>query len=95
MASTRQVPKRSAMAPKNGRPRPQNRFWIAMARPNVVRSQPFSASIGSWKKPIAERGPKVIAAIRQPQMMISHGTDFARGNGAGSHLGYLRLDVCS
>ena len=48
-----------------------------MARPNVVRSQPFSASIGSWKKPIAERGPKVIAAIRQPQMMISHGTDFA------------------
>ena len=45
-----------------------------MARPNVWRSQPLSASIGSWKKPIAERGPKVSAAIRQPQMMISHGT---------------------
>ena len=50
-----------------------------MARPNVVRSQPFSASIGSWKKPMAERGPKVSAAIRQPQMMISHGTDLAGG----------------
>ena len=47
-----------AMAPNTGRPRPQNRFWIAIARPKVVRSQPFSASIGSWKKPIAERGPK-------------------------------------
>ena len=48
-----------------------------MARPNVVRSQPFSASMGNWKKPMAERGPKVSAAIRQPQMMISHGTDLA------------------
>ena len=48
-----------------------------MARPKVVRSQPFSASIGNWKKPIAERGPKVSAAIRQPQMMMSHGTDRA------------------
>ena len=50
-----------------------------MARPNVVRSQPFSASIGSWKKPIAERGPKVSAAMAQPQMMISHGTAFLAG----------------
>ena len=77
MASTRQVPKRSAIAPNNGSPSPQNRFCSAMARPKVWRSQPFSASIGSWKKPIAERGPKVSAAIRQPQMMISHGTRLA------------------
>src|SRR5690349_695044 len=72
-ASTRHVPKRSAMAPNIGCPRPQSRFWIAMASPKVVRSQPRSASIGNWKKPIAERGPKLIAAIRQPQMMISQG----------------------
>ena len=58
---------------------PQNRFCSAMARPKVVRSQPFSASIGSWKKPIAERGPKVRAAIRQPQTMISQGRPDAAG----------------
>jgi hypothetical protein len=48
---------------------------MAIARPKVVLSQPLSASIGSWKNPIAERGPKVIAAITQPQIMISQGTD--------------------
>ena len=52
---------------------PQAMFWIASASPKVSRSQPFSASIGSWKKPIAERGPKVSAAIRQPQVMMSQG----------------------
>ena len=59
MASTRQVPNRSAIAPKKGWLKPQQRFCNAIARPKVVRSQPVSASIGSWKKPIAERGPKV------------------------------------
>ncbi len=44
-----------------------------MASPKVVRSQPVSASIGSWKKPMAERGPKVSTAISEPAMMISHG----------------------
>ncbi len=72
-ASTRHVPNLSASAPKIGVPSPHARFWIAIANPNVVRSQPFSASIGNWKKPIAERGPKVSAAIRQPHMMISQG----------------------
>ncbi len=83
-ASTRQVPKRSAMAPKKGRPAPQKKFCSAMARPKSVRSQPFSASMGSWKKPIAERGPKVSAAIRQPQTMISHGRllDWGRAEAA-------------
>src|SRR5690606_32269758 len=76
-ARTRQLPNRSAIAPKNGCPRPQQRFWNAMARPKVVRSQPFSCSMGSWNSPIAERGPKDIAAMRQPLMMISQGKDDA------------------
>ena len=38
-----------------------------------ARDQPVYASIGSWKNPIAERGPKVSAAIRQPLAMISQG----------------------
>jgi hypothetical protein len=71
--STRHVPFLSASAPKNGWPRPHIRFWIAMARPKSERDQPVSASIGSWKKPIAERGPKVSAAIRQPLAMMSQG----------------------
>jgi hypothetical protein len=29
--------------------------------------------MGNWKKPIAERGPKVISAIRQPHAMSSNG----------------------
>src|SRR5690606_13284086 len=73
MVSTRQVPKRSATAPKTGCPKPQMRFWMAIARPKVVRSQPLSSSMGSWKRPIAERGPKVMAAMMQPLMMISQG----------------------
>jgi hypothetical protein len=46
---------------------------MAIANPKVVRSHPLSASIGNWKNPIAERGPKVIAAITHPQIMISQG----------------------
>ena len=34
---------------------------------------PVSASIGSWKKPMAERGPKVITAISDPARMMSQG----------------------
>jgi hypothetical protein len=69
------VPKRSATAPKIGCPAPQSRFWIAMASAKVLRSQPFSSSMGSWKKPMAERGPKVSAAMRQPQTTISQGKE--------------------
>jgi hypothetical protein len=58
-----------------------------MASPKVVRSQPFSASIGSWKKPIAERGPKVIAAIRHPHAMISQGVADAVLEGAAIVMG--------
>ncbi|MNL05447.1 hypothetical protein D3C87_1260460 [compost metagenome] len=44
-----------------------------MASPKVERSQPVSASMGSWKKPIAERGPKVMTAISDPATMIAQG----------------------
>ena len=44
-----------------------------MASPKVERSQPRSASIGSWKNPMAERGPKVITAISDPARMMSQG----------------------
>jgi hypothetical protein len=46
-----------------------------MASAKVLRSQPFSSSMGSWKKPIAERGPNVSAAMRQPQTTISQGKE--------------------
>jgi hypothetical protein len=71
------VPYLSAIAPKIGWPRPHIKFWIAIAMPNVARSQPVSCSIGSWKKPIAERGPKVINAITQPAATISQGISLA------------------
>jgi hypothetical protein len=57
-----------------------------MARPNVVRSQPVSASIGSWKKPMAERGPKDRSAISDPAMMISQGKDGTAGAGRVSDM---------
>jgi len=63
----------SGNAPKIGRPSPHARFWIAIASPKVDRSQPVSASIGSWKKPMADRGPKVKSAISAPAEMISQG----------------------
>lgn len=66
MTSTRPVPYLSAKAPKKGWLTPQNRFWKAIARPKVERSQPRSASIGNWKKPMADRGPKVMTAISDP-----------------------------
>ncbi len=44
-----------------------------MARPKVERSQPVSASIGNWKKPMAERGPNVMTAISDPAAIISQG----------------------
>src|SRR5690606_34974130 len=68
-----QVPNRSASAPKKGWPMPQARFCKAMAKPKVVRSHPVSASSGSWKNPMAERGPKVITVTRQPQITSSQG----------------------
>lgn len=50
-----------------------------MASPKVDRSQPVSESIGSWKKPMAERGPKVSMAIRAPATMISQGMEAGFG----------------
>jgi hypothetical protein len=29
--------------------------------------------MGNWKKPMAERGPKVSTAIRDPATIMSHG----------------------
>jgi len=69
----RAVPYLSASAPKKGCPRPQHRFCRAMASAKVERSHPVSASMGNWKKPMAERGPKVSSAISDPLTMISQG----------------------
>src|SRR4051812_19598468 len=52
---------------------PQRRFWIAMANENTSRPKPSSCVMGWRKKPMAERGPNVRIAIRQPQPMISAG----------------------
>ena len=67
------VPKRSASAPENGCPRPHRMFWIAMAKANRSRPQPFNDSIGVMKKPRVERGPNAVTAARQPQMRMTAG----------------------
>ena len=40
--------------------------------PKVVRSQPVSCNIGSWKNPIEERGPKASNEIRQAQEIAKY-----------------------
>src|SRR4051812_33699893 len=67
------MPKRSAMAPAIGWPRPHNRFCSASARPKTSRPQAKSRPIGWMKKPRLERGPKLSSAIRHPQMMMTSG----------------------
>ena len=67
------MPKRSAMAPAIGWPRPHNRFCSASARPKTSRPQANSRLIGWMKKPRLERGPKLNSAIRHPQMMMTSG----------------------
>ena len=67
------MPKRSATAPANGAPTPQSKFWIAMARLNTSRPQPYSATMGNWNSPAAARGPKVMRAMRQPAPTTSSG----------------------
>src|SRR5215203_2174190 len=67
------MPKRSATAPANGAPTPQSKFWIAMARLNTSRPQPYSATMGNWNSPAAARGPKVMRAMRHPAPTTSSG----------------------
>ena len=71
--NTRVVPKRSAIAPANGWPMPQRMFWIASAKPNTSRPQPFICDIGVRKKPSVARGPKLIMEMRQPHSTMTTG----------------------
>src|SRR5262249_52920226 len=48
-------------------------FWIASARPNTSRPQPFTCDIGVRKKPSVARGPKLIREIRQRQSTTRSG----------------------
>src|SRR5690606_23995229 len=59
--------------PANGWPMPHSRFWIARAKANASRPQPWATDIGSRKKPKVERTPKPIRAIRQPQTTMTVG----------------------
>src|SRR4051794_31603161 len=52
---------------------PQSRFCSAKASANTSRPQPFADDIGVRKKPIDERGPNPINAIRHPHTMITAG----------------------
>src|SRR5262247_4504181 len=83
---TRTVPKRSAIAPENGCAAPQIRVCIATESAKISRSQPWAAEIGVRKKPSAERGPKPIIEIRQPQTTTTIGVrqDSAGGTAADS-----------
>ena len=64
---------------------------MAMASAKISRPQPCSFDIGVRKKPIVERGPKLIAAMAQPAMMTS-GTErtAARATGEASVMGRIR-----
>ena len=46
---------------------------MASASANTSRPQLLACDIGVRKKPSAERGPKPISAIRQPQMTMTSG----------------------
>src|SRR6202020_2093476 len=81
---TRKVPKRSAIAPEIGCPRPHSRFWIASARPKTSRPQENSRLIGCKKKPKVERGPNVSMPIRQPHTTITSGVRQVAAAGDGS-----------
>ena len=52
------MPKRSAIAPAKGWPRPHSRFCTASARPNTSRPQENSRLIGWMKKPSARARAK-------------------------------------
>src|SRR5215467_14646050 len=67
------VPKRSASAPENGCAAPYSRVCIATDSAKTSRLQPLSLDIGVRKKPSAERGPKPMSEIRQPQTRITAG----------------------
>ena len=67
----RRSPKRSASAPKTGCPKPQARFWIAIASEKSDRGQPKASEIGIWKTPKVARMPN--PSIRIRQLAISTG----------------------
>ena len=52
---------------------PHSKFWMASANANTSRPQWLACDIGVRKKPSEERGPKLIIAIRQPQMITTKG----------------------
>lgn len=55
---------------------------MAMASAKISRPQPCSFDIGVRKKPIVERGPKLIAAITQPATITS-GTERTAARATG------------
>src|SRR5262245_10603683 len=65
--NNRTAPKRSATPPANGRPTPHSR--VSKALPSEDTSRPplpaTDSGVRNW--PIAERGPKLSKAMRQPQ----------------------------
>src|SRR5215813_13111115 len=67
------VPKRSASAPEKGCAAPYSRVCIATDSAKTSRLQPLSFDIGVRKKPSAERGPKPMSEIRQPQTRTTVG----------------------
>src|SRR5215207_7869910 len=70
---TRTVPKRSAIAPANGWPKPQSRFCSAIENAKTSRPQLLSSETGVMKNPREERRPNVSTAIRHPQTTSTAG----------------------
>src|SRR5262245_8719155 len=71
--NTRTAPKRSATPPANGWPRPHSSFWMATASENTSRPQFPDTDSGVRNCPMAERGPKLSKAMRQPQPITKAG----------------------
>ena len=61
----RRSPNRSAIAAKIGCPKPQARFWMAMASENSARGQPNCSEMGIWNSPKLARMPKPTSRITQ------------------------------
>ena len=75
----------SAKAAKSGWPKPQARFWIAMARENSARGQPNSSAIGIWNTPNVARMAKPTRMTMQPAMRTGVTREAERGSRRGSH----------
>ena len=84
----RRSPNFSPRAPNSGCPKPQARFWIAIARENSDRAQPKCSATGIWKTPKLARMPKLAKRMMHPATRIG-----ASGEVLAAVIGRLRAQA--